>query len=155
MGFMQRGLAASPPNPTTPTSQSDERSAKRPKRRATQDEQSSIAPIIDHAAVQAALEQEEQKRKAAIKMRAAELGDSHWVLDDPVPHSNVTQALQTPLDVVQVGFADIDTRSSNHDSEVTQQIPATTFIRRFNMKTKKSTTKASRTTYVTARMRTY
>ncbi|KAK4668290.1 uncharacterized protein QC764_706650 [Podospora pseudoanserina] len=67
-------------------------------------------PLYDQAAIQAAIEEEEKKRIAAVERRAAELGDSHWVLEGV--NTGVKKGAKKPLNVVQVGFAQIDYGSS-------------------------------------------
>ncbi|KXX73625.1 hypothetical protein MMYC01_209878 [Madurella mycetomatis] len=87
MKFMQRGAAAAAAagaseasSPATP--RSDDGSAKRQKTsHASSAADSPATPLYDQRAIQAALEEEEKKRQAAIEKRAAELGDSHWVLE--------------------------------------------------------------------------
>lgn len=111
MKFMQRA-AASGSSPTTPKSE-DEHSAKRRRTSAGKATPSTpITPLFDQRAVQAALEEEEQKRQAALERQAMELGDSRWVLDIQMPVSKTGTAAQAPLNVVQVGFAQIDASDS-------------------------------------------
>lgn len=127
MKFMQRGIAASSANssPTTPRSE-DKHGSKR--RKVSQDttDCSPSGSKIDGAAVQAALDEEERKRRAAIAKQAEDLGDTRWVLDFPAtsPRSS-DRTPQTPLNIVQIGFAQID----SGDSAATGGQ-----MRRFNMK---------------------
>ncbi|OAA58394.1 Zinc finger, CCHC-type [Niveomyces insectorum RCEF 264] len=71
------------------------------------------------ATMRASMEDEERRRQAAIKKRAAELGDEHWTWDAPLPPyvasklaANTTAAgsSRMPFSVVRVGFAEIDSR---------------------------------------------
>lgn len=116
MKFMQRAAAAkSPTTPSTQTAVSDENQPS--KRRRIGDRSSPSAPqtpsyVVDQQVAQAALDEEDRKRQAAIDRMAERLGDAHWVLDTAKLPSSHNQA--TPLKVVQVGFSEID---KNHKSE--------------------------------------
>ncbi|KAL8370893.1 hypothetical protein RB595_000974 [Gaeumannomyces hyphopodioides] len=127
MKFMQRGIAASSANssPTTPRSE-DKHGSKRRKVSQVTTDCSPSGPKIDGAAVQAALDEEERKRRAAITKQAEDLGDTRWVLDFPAPSPRSSDRIpQTPLNIVQIGFAQIDSA----DSAATGGQ-----MRRFNMK---------------------
>lgn len=110
MKFMQRAAAASssaPTSPTTPTTD-DGRSSKRQKTagRSSLGTPETPSYVVNQAATQAALEEEERKRQAVIEKRAEQLGDSHWVLDAAkLPRASQAGA---PLRIVQVGFSQID-----------------------------------------------
>ncbi|KAK4156701.1 hypothetical protein C8A00DRAFT_40826 [Chaetomidium leptoderma] len=150
MKFMQRGAAAAvaaaaagTPEASSPaTPRSDDGSAKRRKFAHTPSSAASspATPLYDQTAIRAALEQEEKKRQAAVEKRAAELGDSHWVLEGAanLPTRGGSQPL---LNVVQVGFAQIDyagTTSGGADDDPFDSgtVPGQTQFRRFNMKKK-------------------
>ncbi|KAK3368107.1 hypothetical protein B0H63DRAFT_487699 [Podospora didyma] len=116
MKFMQRGAAAAATasSPATPNTDDEAGATKRRKTTYTSAPNTPVVPLYDTKAVQAALEEEDKKRKAAIEKRAAELGDSHWVLTGvgTVPKSGPRQL----LNVVQVGFAQIDYPTTPGDS---------------------------------------
>lgn len=130
MKFMQRA-AATGSSPTTPKSE-DEHSAKRRRTSGKVSPTTPSAPLFDQKAVQAALEEEERKRQAALERQAIELGDSRWVLDVQIPTSKSSVAAQTPLNIVQVGFAQID--SSDTPEDTTGQVSGT---KSFGPKSKK------------------
>lgn len=140
MKFMQRGAAtaaaASPPD--TPKSE-EEHSAKR--RKVSHQESASSTAIADHQAIRAALEEEERKRQVAIEKQAEELGDAHWMLDIKTPNLKSGQSRETVLNIVQVGFGQLDTvsRSGNASSDDSSddRHADVVQIRRFNMKKKK------------------
>lgn len=144
MKFMQRGAAAAAAagaseagSPATPGS--DTGSAKRQKLSHTPSAADSPAtPLYDQKAIQAALEEEEKKRQVAIEKRAAELGDSHWVLEGV---SSLPRNGSRPLlNVVQVGFAQIDYAGTSGGSDDPFDLggpSAQTQLRRFNMKKSK------------------
>lgn len=93
--------------------------------------------LFDQKAIQAALEEEEKKRQAAIEKRAAELGDSHWVL--PGASATPKAGARPTLNVVQVGFAQIDYSGNASDSDdAPAAVPTTARFRQFNMKKKEA-----------------
>ncbi len=144
MKFMQRAAASPASSPTTPTP--DEQPAKRrkvsrviPKSSTQRDFSDSLAQIhIDQAAVQAAIAEEERKRQEALVKHAAELGDARWVLDVPDKDAASNRKIKT-LNVVQVGFAQIDSQidssdAAGFDAEPTDtSYPRTPVVRRYNM----------------------
>jgi len=137
MKFMQRAVASTSSSPATPISEEDQ-AAKRRKTSHGSLPSKPATPTIDQEAIQAAMEEDDRKRKAAIEKKAEELGDSHWVLGGTLP-SGSGRLPQTPLSVVQVGFAEIDTQDSN---EASPSQPAdlkasdSSTFRRFNMNKK-------------------
>ncbi|KXJ94504.1 hypothetical protein Micbo1qcDRAFT_44430 [Microdochium bolleyi] len=136
MKFMQR--AATTPTTSTPsTPASEEQSSKR--RKVThQPEDDGIAAMVDHKAVQLALAEEERKRHEAVLRNAAEAGDARWVLSTPKQESF---AVKPVLNVVQVGFAQIDSPNikAGYDSDesASDSEAAVQPFRRFNMEKKK------------------
>lgn len=95
--------------------------------------------LYDQKAIQAALEEEEKKRQAAIEKRAAELGDSHWVL--PGAAVAPKAGARPVLNVVQVGFAQIDysgNASDDDDDDAPAAVSTTPRFRQFNIKKKKA-----------------
>ncbi len=152
MKFMQRGAAAAaaaataatPEAASSPaTPRSDDGSAKRRKFAHTPSVTASspATPLYDQKALQAALDEEEKKRQAAIEKRAAELGDSHWVLGPSA--AAPSRGARPLLNVVQVGFAQIDypgaSGGGDDDDPFDSGIaPGQTQFRRFNMKKPKA-----------------
>ncbi|KAK3987922.1 hypothetical protein QBC44DRAFT_113031 [Cladorrhinum sp. PSN332] len=152
MKFMQRGAAAaaaaaspiSPSSPATPQSADSSSSKRRKFSHAGSATGTPATPLYDQKAIQAALEEEEKKRLAAVEKRAAELGDSHWVLPGA---STLPRNGTGTLNVVTVGFAQIDYPAAsgrdyeddgdNNPFEESAPPPPSSQIRRFNMKTKK------------------
>jgi hypothetical protein len=142
MKFMQRGAAAAASaeasgNSSPVPPRSDDGSTKRRKTsHTTVAGPAPAAPLYDQKAIQSALEEEEKKRQAAIEKRAAELGDSHWVLKGvPAPKTSSRPL----LNVVQVGFAQIDHASTSGGSEdpfTEGDSAASAKFKRFNIKSK-------------------
>jgi hypothetical protein len=136
MKFMQRGAAASAASsPVTPrTAESEGGSAKRRKvshgtpTAETGKNRGESTPLYDQKAIREALEEEERKRQVAIAKRAAELGDSHWVLAGNLPKPQ--DAPRPSLKIVQVGFAQIDSPGIADDSDSPVEAKGTFF--RFN-----------------------
>ncbi|KAI1417570.1 hypothetical protein F5Y13DRAFT_59900 [Hypoxylon sp. FL1857] len=146
MKFMQRAVASPSSSPTTPNS--DEQASKRRKvsHDPTKRELRDSLPQIDQTAVQAAIAEEERKRQEALIQHAAELGDARWVLDVPDKPTEPGRVVQTPLNVVQVGFAQIDSHidpsdaAGLDDAESTDTLHTRTpLVRRYNMGSRQAT----------------
>ena len=134
MKFMQRGEASAKSSPSATPKTDNEGSAKR--RKTAHNDTPEAKPLYDEKAVQAALEEEESKRQAAVARRAKELGDEQWVLTGALKSApNARQ--QVSLNYVQVGFAQID---SGFPSDEDDEAPASRKVtelagrRQFNMK---------------------
>lgn len=119
MKFMQRAAAAAtaapPSSPGVSQQSEDERPSKRVKTEFGGASSSSSPrtpqaqkPLFDHqAAAQAALDAEDEKREALAARLAERLGDAHWRLDPArLPGSDRRKGV--PLNIVQVGFSQID-----------------------------------------------
>lgn len=135
MKFMQRAAVSSSPASTPSTPASDD-SSKRRKISHKRPDNDEVEIQVDRKAIQAAIDEDERKREDALVRRAEELGDARWVLNVP-NQSSSGAAAQKPLQVVQVGYAQIDSPDASDDD--TQQQP----IRRYNMSKKKAATEAS------------
>ncbi|CCC08368.1 hypothetical protein SMACR_12099 [Sordaria macrospora] len=148
MKFMQRAAAtaataatASPTDKSSISKTEDEGPSKRRKhshasKTSTPNAEAEQA-LYDQKAIQAALEEEEKKRQAAIEKRAAELGDSHWVL--PGAAVAPKAGARPVLNVVQVGFAQIDySGNANDDDDAPAVVSTTPRFRQFNIKKKKA-----------------
>ncbi|KAI0603018.1 hypothetical protein F4775DRAFT_8742 [Biscogniauxia sp. FL1348] len=113
MKFMQRAAASPSSAPSTPNS--EEQSSKRQKTSHSLTPQQDVNSLVNQRAVQAAIAEEERKRQEALLQHAAELGDARWELDIPEKAQNPQHGVQTPLNVVQVGFAQIDSPDAAGD----------------------------------------
>ncbi|KAL7627003.1 hypothetical protein AAE478_003779 [Parahypoxylon ruwenzoriense] len=141
MKFMQRAAASS--SPSASAQKPEEQVSKRRKlnRKTAARGNTDHLVQIDQSAVQAALAEEERKRQEALEKHATELGDARWVLDIPSKGPGSDREIQTPLNVVQVGFAQIDSSdAAGLDAESTDasygRIP---MVRRYNMNNKQAT----------------
>jgi len=157
MKFMQRGAAAAAAaaataadtpeaatasSPATPRSGGDDGSAAKRRKTAhtpTSAASSPATPLFDQQAIKSAVEEEEKRNRAAIEKRAAELGDSHWVLEGAA--SLPPRTARPLLNVVEVGFAQIDyagASSRDDDPFDLGSVPTQPQIQRFNMKKSKA-----------------
>jgi len=94
--------------------------------------------VYDQQAYKKAMEEEEQKQRAAVERRAAELGDSHWVL--PAAKRSAKSKARPLLNIVQVGFAQIDFAATPAGSEELPEsvnLSSQARFRQFNMKKSK------------------
>jgi len=147
MKFMQRGAAAaaaaaaSTPeagSPATPKTDDEGSAAKRRKTAHTSAPNTPATPVYDQQAYKKAMEEEEQKQRAAVERRAAELGDSHWVL--PAAKRSAKSKARPLLNIVQVGFAQIDFAATPAGSEELPEsvnLSSQARFRQFNMKKSK------------------
>ncbi|KAI1353067.1 hypothetical protein F5Y01DRAFT_67338 [Xylaria sp. FL0043] len=141
MKFMQRAAAASPSStPSTPTP--NDQSNKRRKTAHNTTPHQDVDTLVNQAAIQAAIAEEEKKVESALLKRAEELGDSRWVLD--VPNHAKGHTAQTLLNVVRVGFAQIDSSDSVENETDTSRTPHETVpaLRRYNMDKRKISRKS-------------
>ncbi|ORY69719.1 uncharacterized protein BCR38DRAFT_90895 [Pseudomassariella vexata] len=136
MKFMQRAAVSPSPASSPSTPKSEEKSSKRRKISHGTPSTATVAePQIDRVAIQAAIDEGERKREAAIVKQAAELGDARWVLDVQNP---ATRRVETPLNVVQVGFSQIDSSKAAEDEDSTDDSDHhVQHFRRYNMEKKK------------------
>jgi hypothetical protein len=152
MKFMQRGAAAAaaaaatrtPEASPAATPRSDASSTKRRKMSHTPSSAagSPAAAFYDNQAIKAAVEEEEKRNHAAVERRAAELGDSHWVLEGAA--TTPARGSRPLLNVVQVGFTQIDHAAAagggddDDDPFDMGSVPAQPQFQRFNMKKSKA-----------------
>ncbi|KAK8048652.1 hypothetical protein PG994_010382 [Apiospora phragmitis] len=144
MKFMQRAAASAPTTPTA-SPKSEEQSSKR---RKVSHESTATAPVdlmVNQQAVQAAIDEGEKKREEAIVKHAAELGDARWVLDIPDSPFNSLYQVKKPLNVVQVGYAQIDSpdATENDTDSLGDSLEKGHLFRRYNMDKKKAPTASS------------
>ncbi|KAI1819295.1 hypothetical protein F4861DRAFT_150368 [Xylaria intraflava] len=136
MKFMQRAAASNSTPSSAPSTPASNDSSKRRKISHSTTPQPNVDTLVNQAAVRAAIAEEEKKVEHAKLKRAEELGDAHWVLD--IPQQPQAHATQSPMKVVQVGFAQIDSMDAAEDDESPDDSYYTTpAIRRYNMDKKK------------------
>lgn len=137
MKFMQRAAASSPSSSVPSTPPSNDQSSKRRKIAHNAAPQQNVDALVNQSAIQAAIAEEEKKVERALVKRAEELGDARWVLD--IPEHDKGHAAQTPLNIIQVGFGQIDSsddvgNETEAASTLHDTVPA---LRRYNMEKKK------------------
>lgn len=134
MKFMQRAAASTPSSPASNagTPKSEESSSKRRKISHGPSATEDVDSLVDRQAIQAALDEGERKREEALIKHAAELGDARWVLDVHADKASSGAQAQRPLQVVQVGFAQIDSPNVSGDYSDSDEDTAPQ-IRRYNM----------------------
>ncbi|KAM4054775.1 zinc knuckle domain-containing protein [Hirsutella rhossiliensis] len=114
MKFMQRA-AASASSAASPDSAGPSKKRKHQHSPA----QGRFDAQIDQALIQAALDDQEATRQAALEKHAA--ADTHWTLDNTWDKAATADATSTPLNVVYVGYGDID---SDNESGAKEDAPA-------------------------------
>ncbi|SPO02732.1 uncharacterized protein DNG_05407 [Cephalotrichum gorgonifer] len=114
MKFMQRAAATEPPT----SSSTESSSAKRRKLAHHPSPSPSGAHPSDdpfsNENVRAAMVEVESKRAAAVERRAAELEEARWIIDAPA----LSGKGKRPLNVVYVGYGDIDRAGGEAEGEV-------------------------------------
>lgn len=144
-------------NPSTPTNQragDDDDNERSSKRRRTSGDLSGTATSVAstgspmggnasasiadmEATMRASMDEEERRRQAAIKKRAAELGDEHWTWTAAMPPQVAAKLaaskqgqVKLPYNVVRVGYAEIDRSAADGNDNFNNK----TNTMRFNMK---------------------
>ncbi|KAK4696110.1 hypothetical protein P7C71_g1747, partial [Lecanoromycetidae sp. Uapishka_2] len=107
MKFMQRAAASSPP--TSPQSQNQTPNAPPSKRQKTQAPTSTATPTSDLQLIQAALDDEEEKREKVIERLAEEAGETKWVLS--IANGEASE-VQPRFCVSTAGYSDLDQEES-------------------------------------------
>ncbi|KAJ3468989.1 hypothetical protein FSOLCH5_002840 [Fusarium solani] len=107
MKFMQRAVASANSSPDVDTNSAKKRKL------GHSPAAGRIDMNIDEAAIKAALDDQEAKRQAALDKHVG--GDTHWVLDSPFTKAASTS--KPSLNVVYVGYGDIDSSNESGDNE--------------------------------------
>lgn len=121
MKFMQRAAASG--NQSSAPSTPDGRPAKRA-RLSNGTGTPSTPGLSDQQRLQAAQAEEELQRSAVMARLAAEAGETHWVLNVKEP-----RAKDAPMNIIQAGFADLDSvDDESSDSEDANNGATTRFV---------------------------
>lgn len=112
MKFMQRAAASAS---STASADSDVSSAKKRKLDHSP-APGRINPNIDRAVIQAALDEEEATRQAALAKHSSV--DTHWVLDSSFVGAKSGKAPEPSLNVVYVGYGDWDSDNGSGGEDV-------------------------------------
>ncbi|KAG8419932.1 hypothetical protein J3458_004760 [Metarhizium acridum] len=129
MKFMQRAAASAPSNGSSGSDVSSSKKRKLDHSPAP----GRINPNIDHALIQAALDDQEATRQAALAKHSA--ADTHWVLKTNIDKSHGKRQSH-PLNIVYVGYGDID---ASKDSDENEDNPAEGRTYHKPLKTEQST----------------
>lgn len=118
MKFMQRAVASASSSPQ----QSDDSSQNSKKRKlrhsATTAAEERVSALIDQASIKAALEDQEAKRQAALAQHTAT--GAHWVLNTKLDKLNAGRPSEPSLNVVYVGYGDIDSSNESGGEDAPQ-----------------------------------
>ncbi|KAK4067637.1 transcriptional regulator family: Zinc finger, CCHC-type [Trichoderma harzianum] len=118
MKFMQRAVASASSSPQ----QSDDSSQNSKKRKlrhsATTAAEERVSALIDQASIKAALEDQEAKRQAALAQHTAT--GAHWVLNTKLDKLNAGKPSEPSLNVVYVGYGDIDSSDESGGEDASQ-----------------------------------
>ncbi|KAH9898899.1 hypothetical protein F4778DRAFT_175140 [Xylariomycetidae sp. FL2044] len=136
MKFMQRAASSPSSTPTTPdTTENPSKKRKISKQSTTQP---SVDSLVDRTKIQAAIAEDERKREEALVKHAAQVGDAHWVLDVQEKAADSAPPVQAPLNIVRVGFTQIDSYAPEHDGDsIEDSTLLARAVRRYNMDKKK------------------
>lgn len=111
MKFMQRAIASAS---SSGSPESETHSSK--KRKLDHSSPSGrLSGAFDQASVDAALQSQEAKRRAAFEQHSS--GDTHWVLDTKIENTKASKPAKAPLNIVYVGYGDIDSSNEDGDGE--------------------------------------
>ncbi|KAL7937718.1 hypothetical protein V8C35DRAFT_293354 [Trichoderma chlorosporum] len=116
MKFMQRAVASA----STPPSDDNAQASKKRKFRhsATTAAEERVSALIDQASIKAALEDQEAKRQAALAQHTAT--GAHWVLNTKLDTLNAGKSSEPSLNVVYVGYGDIDSSNESGGEDAPQ-----------------------------------
>ena len=111
MKFMQRAAASAS---STASADSDVSSSKKRKLEHSP-APGRVNPNIDQAIIQAALDEEEATRQAAMEKHS--LADTHWVLNSNLDGAKSGKTAQRSLNVVYVGYGGFDPDGGSSDDQ--------------------------------------
>lgn len=117
MKFMQRAVASASSSPQTDDSSQSSKKRKL-KHSAAAAAEERVSALIDQASIKAALEDQEAKRQAALAQHTA--SGAHWVLNTKLDKLNASAPAKPSLNVVYVGYGDIDSDNESGGEDVPQ-----------------------------------
>ncbi|KAL6867998.1 hypothetical protein J3F83DRAFT_738828 [Trichoderma novae-zelandiae] len=117
MKFMQRAVASAASSPQTDDNSQTSKKRKL-KHSTTAAAEERISALIDQASVKAALEEQEAKRQAALALHTAT--GAHWVLNTKLDNTNASKPSEPSLNVVYVGYGDIDSSNESGGEDAPQ-----------------------------------
>ncbi|ETS06452.1 hypothetical protein M419DRAFT_68639 [Trichoderma reesei RUT C-30] len=117
MKFMQRAVASAASSPQ-PDENSQTSKKRKLKHSATAAAEERISALIDQASIKAAIEEQEAKRQAALALHSAT--GAHWVLNTKLDKLNASKPSEPSLNVVYVGYGDIDSDNESGGEDAPQ-----------------------------------
>lgn len=117
MKFMQRAVASAASSPQ-PDENSQTSKKRKLKHSATAAAEERISAMIDQASIKAAIEEQEAKRQAALALHSAT--GAHWVLNTKLDKLNASKPSEPSLNVVYVGYGDIDSSNESGGEDAPQ-----------------------------------
>ncbi|TFB05330.1 hypothetical protein CCMA1212_002838 [Trichoderma ghanense] len=117
MKFMQRAVASAASSPQ-PDESSQTSKKRKLKHSATAAAEERISALIDQASIKAAIEEQEAKRQAALALHTAT--GAHWVLNTKLDKLNASKPSEPSLNVVYVGYGDIDSSNESGGEDAPQ-----------------------------------
>ncbi|KAL7822376.1 hypothetical protein V8C26DRAFT_388681 [Trichoderma gracile] len=117
MKFMQRAVASAASSPQ-PDESSQASKKRKLKHSATAAAEERISAMIDQASIKAAIEEQEAKRQAALALHSAT--GAHWVLNTKLDKLNASKPSEPSLNVVYVGYGDIDSDNESGGEDAPQ-----------------------------------
>ena len=111
MKFMQRAAASASSN----ASADSEVPSSKKRKMDHSPAQGRINPNIDQALIKAALDDQEATRLAALQKHST--ADTHWILNTTLDGSQNKKRAKAPMNVVYVGYGDIDSSNESGDNE--------------------------------------
>ncbi|KAM3443145.1 hypothetical protein NHJ13734_002031 [Beauveria thailandica] len=111
MKFMQRAIASN----SAPASPDSEATSAKKRKFDHGSPAGRLSMDFDQASVDAAIQAQEAKRKAALEQHAT--GDTHWVLNTKFEKSLTGKPSKVPRKIVYVGYGDIDSENESGDGE--------------------------------------
>ncbi|KAF4974647.1 hypothetical protein FZEAL_8482 [Fusarium zealandicum] len=109
MKFMQRAVASANSSPDSETHSAKKRKTGHSPSGAR------IDLNIDEASIKAALNDQETKRQSALEQHVG--AETHWVLNNAFTGPKAASGSKPPLNVVYVGYGDIDSSNESGDNE--------------------------------------
>ncbi|KAL7918891.1 hypothetical protein ACQKWADRAFT_302840 [Trichoderma austrokoningii] len=118
MKFMQRAVASASSSSPQPDDSSQSSKKRKLKHSAATAAEERVSALIDQASIKAALEDQEAKRQAALAQHTA--SGAHWVLNTKLDKLNASTPSKPSLNVVYVGYGDIDSDNESGGEDAPQ-----------------------------------
>lgn len=111
MKFMQRAVVSA----ATPESPDSKPPSNKKRRLENSPAQGRVDAFFDQASIQAAINEQEAIRQAALAKHSA--SDAHWVLKTSGNQANTSENSKPSLNILYVGYGDIDSANESGGNE--------------------------------------